>query len=86
MKLATAGTFESNDCMITVKPHKELKIEIESIVFEQFGEQIEHVVKETLKELHIEHVHVFIHDKGALDYCIKARLITAMKRLGDIHA
>jgi len=86
MKLATAGTFESNDCMITVKPHKGLKIEIESIVFEQFGEQIEKVIKETLNELNIEHIHVLINDKGALDYCIKARLITAIKRLGDIRA
>ena len=86
MNVATAGTFESNDCIITVKPYKGIKIEIESIVFEQFGDQIHKVITDTLREMKIEHMHVMVNDKGSLDYCIKARLVTALRRLGDQDA
>ena len=37
---------------------------------------------ETLKELKIEKIKVEAVDKGALDYTIKARLITAIERMG----
>jgi citrate lyase subunit gamma (acyl carrier protein) len=82
MKYASAGTMESNDCIMTVSQHKGITIEIESIVFDQFGEQIEHVIRKTLKDLKIEDMYVICKDKGALDYCIKARLLTAIERLG----
>ena len=83
---ATAGTFESNDCMVTVKTSNELTIEIESAVLEQFGPQIKKVAQQTLEEMEIENLHVFIKDKGALDYTIIARIKTACKRLGVYHA
>ncbi|TNF08742.1 MAG: citrate lyase acyl carrier protein [Bacillota bacterium] len=86
MKIATAGTLESNDCLMTVQSHQGIKIEIESIVFDQFGDQIEKVIRDTLQELKITNIHVMCKDKGALDYCIKARLITAIQRLGDSYA
>jgi citrate lyase subunit gamma (acyl carrier protein) len=86
MKIASAGTMESNDCIITVKEQKGLKINIESIVFDQFGDQIKKVIEDTLKDLHIENLGVDCKDKGALDYCIKARLITAINRLEHKHA
>lgn len=83
---ATAGTFESNDCIVTVKKSDILTIEIESVVFEQFGNQIEKVARQTLIDMKIDHVHLFIKDKGALDYTIIARIKTACKRLGVYHA
>lgn len=83
---ATAGTFESNDCIVTVKKADVLTIEIESVVFEQFGNQIRSVTLQTLEDMNINNVHVFIKDKGALDYTIIARLKTACKRLGVYHA
>lgn len=86
LKYASAGTLESNDCLMTVTESKGIKIEIESIVFDQFGEQIEKVIKDTLKTMNINDLHVICKDKGALDYCIKARLITAIERLGEDHA
>ncbi len=86
MKIGSAGTFESNDCLITVKKHKGIKIDIQSIVFDQFGEQIEQVIKTTLKELRVENIYVSCNDKGALDYTIKARLLTAIQRMGEFHA
>lgn len=73
--------MDSNDCLITVKPSKQREIVIESIVYHQFKDQIEKVINDTLDALNISFIHVHIQDKGALDYAIKARLITAIKRL-----
>lgn len=80
--VATAGTYESNDCIVTVTKSEELTIEIDSVVKEQFGKQIEKVALETLSSLNISNMHVYIKDKGALDYTIIARIKTAIKRLG----
>ena len=79
---ASAGTYESSDCTITVQKNDTLQINIESIVFEQFGDQIREVIIQTLKQHKISNIRVDIFDKGALDYTVKARLETALKR-GD---
>ncbi|MCF7930662.1 MAG: citrate lyase acyl carrier protein [Acholeplasmataceae bacterium] len=86
MSIFSAGTFESNDCLITVKEASKLSIEIKSIVYDQFKDQIEKVIKDTLDELNIENIFVSCNDKGALDYTIKARLLTAIKRMGEYDA
>ena len=65
MKIASAGTFESNDCLITVKESDQLEIEIQSIVYAQFKDQIEKVIKDTLKEKGYEPP---IHDFSMI-YC-----------------
>lgn len=81
-KIAKAGTLESNDILIMVMPKDEagVELELESIVMKQFGEQIKKVILETSKELELDGVKIQAQDKGALDYTIKARLITAIKR------
>lgn len=79
----SAGSYESSDCIITVSKHSETIIEIESIVFDQFGDQIKDVISNTLKEQGIKDVLVECFDKGALDYTIKSRLLTALKRMGE---
>ncbi len=81
MKIGVAGTVESNDCLITVEESDELEISIESIVMEFFGEQIKKVIVDTLSELKIKTIKVTCNDKGALDYTIKSRLVTAIKRM-----
>lgn len=81
----TAGTYESSDCIITVTPSEERTISIESIVFEQFGDAIHDVITATLDQYHISHITVECLDKGALDYTIKSRLETALKRGGYIE-
>ncbi len=86
MRIASAGTFESNDCLITVKEDTRLTIDIQSIVYDQFKDQIEKVIQDTLNELNISTIYVSINDKGALDYTIKARLLTAIKRMRENHA
>lgn len=78
----TAGTTESSDCMITLSVSDTIEIRIESIVFDQFGDQIKHVLLTTLAEHNITQIKVECFDKGALDYTIKSRLETALKRGG----
>lgn len=86
MNFAVAGSLESNDCLITVYESNKRKIKLDSIVYDQFSKQILNVINNTLDELNITNLYVDIVDKGALDYTIKARLITAIKRLGESNA
>ena len=86
MKVGVAGSVESNDILITVLPSEELIIEITSIVDAFFHDQIENVIKETLEQFNIKNVKVVCQDKGALDYTIKARLITALTRMEASNA
>ncbi len=79
----SAGSLESSDCLITVSDSSELKIVIESVVLEQFGDQIREVIIQTLSDHNINKIHVQCLDKGALDYTIKSRLETALKRRGE---
>ncbi|SDZ09608.1 citrate lyase acyl carrier protein [Tindallia californiensis] len=77
-----AGTLESNDVMVTVELRTEgpLNIDLESNVIHQFGKLIEKTARETLEELGVKHGLIKIVDKGALDYAIRARIITAVNR------
>lgn len=86
MKIGYCGSVESNDCMITVTESDKLEIEINSIVDDFFHDEIEKVIKDTLKDLNIDKIYVKCDDKGALNYTIKARLETAIARLGETNA
>lgn len=79
---AKAGTMESNDIYIMVSPNDDggIIIDLESIVMKQFGKQIKEVIIETLSKLNVKDVHLVARDRGALDYTIRARVETAIKR------
>ncbi len=79
-KVSVAGTTDSNDCQITIKDYQGLLIEVESIVKEFFGDHIENLIKGKLEELKIDNVHVSVIDKGAYDFTIISRLVTALTR------
>lgn len=81
-KIAKAGTLESNDIYIMVMPNDEggIELDLESIVIKQFGDEIRKTILDTLSDLGIEKAIVKAQDKGALDYTIKARVETAVKR------
>jgi citrate lyase subunit gamma (acyl carrier protein) len=81
-KPAKAGTMESNDIYIMVQPggNRGVELQLESIVIKQFGKQIEKVILDTVKELGIENIIIVAKDRGALDYTIRARVETAIKR------
>ena len=83
MKRGIAGSLESNDALITVKEGNGISVTVKSIVYDFFHEQIEKVVYDTLAELGVKNIEVVVEDKGALDYTIKARLMTAVARMEE---
>lgn len=78
---AVAGTMESSDIMIRMEPGEGgIAITLESTVMQQFGAQIESVIRDTLTQLGIGDVRVTAVDKGALDCTVRARVLTAAYR------
>ena len=79
---ASAGTMESNDIIVKIEPRQESGIEVilTSNVYQQFGKQIEKVIRETLVELGVESARVEATDKGALDCTVRARTAAAAFR------
>lgn len=80
-----AGSLESNDIMVEVHLNAHgREIELNSPVADLFSEQILKVAHEVLDEYHVDNVKLVLNDKGALDYTIRARIISALKR-GNIN-
>jgi citrate lyase subunit gamma (acyl carrier protein) len=77
------GSLESSDCMVTLYQTEEPIVEVDTIVHEAFHDHIMKLVNDTLKEEKTEHMSVRIQDKGALDYAIKARLLSAIRQYKD---
>lgn len=86
--IAVAGTLESSDISVVIEPRASqgIILELKSIVEKQYGEQIEKVVMETLKEMGITSAIVKLNDKGALDCVIKARVQTAVLRASRVES
>ena len=76
----TADTLESSDVFVTLEPSDKLQIEIDSVVKNQFGEDIRRTVEEVLSEMQVQHARLSIVDRGALDCVIRARVETAILR------
>jgi citrate lyase subunit gamma (acyl carrier protein) len=66
--------------MVQPNENKGIEVQLESIVMKQFGKQIEEVIKSSLEELKVTNVLLVAKDRGALDYTIRARVETAIKR------
>ncbi len=82
-KQAQAGTLESSDLMVLIKPLPEgegRKIEVLSNVKSQYSDSIQQAISEVLDQFEIMDVKLQINDKGALTPVIKARVETAVKR------
>ncbi|MBE5773352.1 MAG: citrate lyase acyl carrier protein [Clostridiales bacterium] len=81
MKRAVAGTLESSDVYVELEPNDSgIVIDIDSVVLNQFGEDIRRVVTEVLEAQEVENAHVSVMDRGALDCVIRARVETAIVR------
>ena len=80
VKTGRAGSLESNDLIVEIEPAYDLTIEIKSVVEDIFKDQIEDVVRQTLKDLNVDKAKIRIDDRGALDFTISARVETAVKR------
>lgn len=79
-KSASAGTMESSDVYVQIEPADMLEIQLESVVYAQFGDAIREVVQEVLQEQGIEHARVRVIDRGALECVLRARVETAVLR------
>ncbi len=85
-KQAQAGTLESSDLMVLIKPLPEGEgrmIEVISNVKSQYAESIHQAVNEVLDHFEISDVKLQVNDKGALTPVIKARVETVVKRALD---
>ncbi|MGM0435559.1 MAG: citrate lyase acyl carrier protein [Bacillota bacterium] len=82
-KRIITGSLESSDCMVTLYETDKPIIEVDTIVHEAFHDHILKLVNDTLKEEDAQHLSVRIQDKGALDYAIKARLLSAIEQYRD---
>ena len=80
VKIASAGTMESSDVYVEIEPADTLEVQLESVVQEQFGEDIRKVVGEVLSQCGVEKASVRVIDRGALDCVIRARVETAIIR------
>ena len=85
-KPAMAGTMESNDVQITLRPNAGRGIEIclQSDVKAIFGDAIETTVRNVLSEFEVTDALVDIVDKGALDFTIRARMQCVICRAAEI--
>lgn len=85
VKTATAGTVESSDILVSVEPRENggIILELQSPVIQQFGRQIEKVIRETLSRLEVENAVVRAMDRGALDCTIRARVSAAVFRAAE---
>lgn len=80
-KMATAGSVESNDILVMIsKGEGSIEIELESVVEQQYGDEIKNLIHDTLMEEGVNSAKVIAKDKGALDFTIKARVKTCINR------
>ena len=80
--IAVAGTLESSDIYVEVEPGDELELNIESVVLNQFGDEIRATILSVLEELGVKSGKISVQDKGAIDCTIRARVETAVRRAG----
>ena len=86
-KPAIAGTLESSDCQIMIRPNggEGISIDLESDVKMMFGDSILATAEKILKDFGITDAYVEIHDKGALDCVIKSRMQCVICRGAEVH-
>lgn len=77
---ASAGTMESSDAYVELEPADSLTVTLESVVLEQFGEDIRAVVLDVLQEQGVTRANVRVVDRGALECVLRARVETAVLR------
>ena len=81
LQKASAGTMESSDAYVEIEPFEQgIYLSLESVVQQQFGEQIKAVAHQVLQECGVEHAKLRIIDRGALDCVIRARVEPAVIR------
>ena len=84
-KPAVAGTLESSDVQITLRPNEGegINIQLTSDVQAMFGDAIEATVRQVLSEFDVTDADVTVIDKGALDVVIRSRMQCAIVRSAE---
>ena len=84
-KPAVAGTTESSDVQILIMPNETggREIVLNSVVKAQFGDSILETVHAVLDEAGVCDARVEIHDRGAFDWVIRARMQAAICRAAE---
>ena len=80
-RMASAGSLESSDAMVTVGPNSDgIEISVTSPVERQFGDRMRATAREILERRGVTGAAVRIDDRGALDCTLRARIETAVER------
>lgn len=80
---AHAGTLESSDIYVEIAPAQAgsgIVLNLTSVVMQQFGPEIEAVIRQTLADLGVNDAELTVSDRGAVDCTIRARVETAVCR------
>ncbi|MBR4768051.1 MAG: citrate lyase acyl carrier protein [Lachnospiraceae bacterium] len=86
-KEAYAGTQESSDVLVLVRPNegRGIKIDLESVVKTTFGSQILTTVRKVCSEMGVTDAYLELRDKGAIDCVIRARVEAAVCRAAEVR-
>jgi citrate lyase subunit gamma (acyl carrier protein) len=78
----SAGSLTSGDCLVEVKPGVATPpvVIVRSNVEKRFGLSIREACERVLREHDLSNVTCLVQDRGALEFVIEARLLTALLR------
>lgn len=79
--VGVCGNEKDSDILVTVDLNVTgIEVIIESKLKKMFGKLMEKAVREVLSEMKVENAKVLVQDFGALDFVIKGRTRTAVRR------
>ena len=79
--IGVCGNEKDSDVIVTVDLNNTgIEIVIESKLKKMFGKLMEKAVREVLEDMKVEDAKVLVQDFGALDFVIKGRTRTAVRR------
>lgn len=79
--VGVCGNEKDSDALITINlDNRGIEILIESKNKKMFGNLMEKAVKEVLTDMKVDNAKVLVQDFGALDFVIKGRTRTAVRR------
>jgi citrate lyase subunit gamma (acyl carrier protein) len=83
LREARAGLDERGDVLVCLSPadkNSGVHIDMDSTLMSLFGDQIRASAVEVIEGYGLKDLKLTIHDQGALDYVIRARIQTAVER------
>lgn len=79
--VGVCGNEKDSDALVTINlDNRGIEILIESKNKKMFGNLMEKAVKEVLTDMKVDNAKVLVQDFGALDFVIKGRTRTAVRR------